>query len=92
MHCESSIVNCREVLCNALKQVLDFGLDGGKVAQLVANPDKGEVDVMVGKLREQHVFVQSVSFADEPFGAVAVDSMLESAFRYGDEYVDRGEG
>ena len=92
VHGALSIVNCRKVLSDALQEVLHLGLYGGKVAQLVADPDEGQVDVVAGKLWEQQVLVQPVGFADEAFGAVAVHCVLESAFRNGDEDDGGGEG
>jgi len=75
----------RKVFSNALEQVLDFGLDGGEVRELVADPEEGKVEVALSEFGEQQVLVPAVGLADEAFGTVAVDGVLEASLRHGDE-------
>lgn len=53
----------------------------------VGEPDEGEVHFTVGRdVLQEDVFLQSIGFAQLPFGSIAVDGVLEVAFRDGEQH------
>ena len=54
---------------------------------VVGEPDEGEMYFTIGRdVLQEVVFLQTIGFAQLPFGTIAIDGMLEVAFRDGEQH------
>lgn len=74
-----------EFFCDALQNDFYSRFHRRIIAEAVAHPDEGEVDVAVGEAVGEELSVVAIGFADEALRTVAVNGVTEVAFGDGDE-------